>query len=165
MRSRFLPWQASLVAPRETRSGLARNDNVKSGQTCFASRGTQGRRDDNGNASGSGVVEEEHEAEVHVGLIVAVEESWAGIVGGEVDVGGGIGRDDENVFAQTGERSAGDAGGFESVTMKMQGMIVGTVIEHTQAIAPALLQRRRDGIGIRFSVDEPGIEGALAVEF
>lgn len=96
---------------------------------------------------------------------MAVEESGAGVVGGEVDVGGGVGGDDEDVFAEAGKRRADDAGGFEGVTVKMQGVVVRAAIEHAQAIATALLQRRRDGIGIGFSVDEPGIEGALAVEF
>lgn len=96
---------------------------------------------------------------------MAVKESGAGIVGGEVDVRGGIGWDDEHVFAQAGERSAGDAGGFESVAVKVHGVIVGAVIEHAQAIALALAERRRDSVGVGFPIDKPGIEGALAVEF
>jgi hypothetical protein len=49
------------------------------------------------------VAEEGHEAEVHVDLIVAMEESGAGVVGGEVDLGGGVGGDDEDVLEQAGE--------------------------------------------------------------
>ncbi len=50
----------------------------------------------------SDVVEQGHEAEVHVELLVAVEEGEAGIVGDEVDLDFLVAADHDDVFDDAG---------------------------------------------------------------
>ncbi len=77
----------------------------------------------------SGVAEEHHESEVHVTLVVAMEESRAGIVRDEVDVGGGVCGDHEHVFIQPGKLCSVQTGDLESMPMKMKRVIVRAAIE------------------------------------
>ncbi len=55
------------------------------------------------------VVEESHEAKVHVKLLVAMEESEAGVVGDEIDFGFLVATEHDDIFENA-------SGGFASET-------------------------------------------------
>ena len=86
------------------------------------------------------VVEQGHETEVHVELLVTVEESQAGVVGDEVDLHLLIAADHDDVFDDAGGGLAGDACELEAVAMKMDGVDVVAGVAHAQAVAMALMQ-------------------------
>ena len=60
-----------------------------------------------GSRRGSLIAEQGHEAEVHVQLLVAVEEREAGIVGDKIDFDLVVTADHHHVFPHAGERDAG----------------------------------------------------------
>ena len=84
------------------------------------------------------VGEEGHEAEVHVELLVAVEEGEAGIVSEEIDFGLLVAAKHKDIFHDTRGWDAGDLGEFESVAMQMDRVDVVTLIAQAEAIAAAL---------------------------
>ena len=86
------------------------------------------------------VVEQGHEAEVHVQLLVAVEEGEAGVVGDEVDLDLLVAADHHNVLHDAGGRLAGDRCELEAVAMQVNGVDIVAGVAHAQAVALALLQ-------------------------
>jgi hypothetical protein len=107
--------------------------------------------------------EQGHKAEVHVQLLVAVEQGEAGIVGNEVDLGFLVSAHHHNVFHHAGGWLSGDPREFEAVPMQMNRVDVITRIAHANAVALPLMQmegRRRHHLlyGVRHSVDGPLIE-------
>ena len=86
------------------------------------------------------VIEQRHEPEVHVQLLVTVEESKTGMIGNEVNL--------QLLIAAQHDHVLHDARGFRSceiselkaVAMKMNRMNVVTGVAHPKAIAFALLQ-------------------------
>ena len=87
---------------------------------------------------GLGVVEQGHEAEVHVELLVAVEEGEAGIVGEEFDFGFLVAAKHDNVFQDAGGGLAGDADKFETMAMEMDGVDVVALIAEADAVTLTL---------------------------
>jgi phosphoribosylanthranilate isomerase len=86
------------------------------------------------------VVEKRHETEVHVQLLVAVEESEAGIVGNEIDLALLIAAQHDHVLHDAGGLRSREISKLKAVTMKMDGMNVVAGIAHPKTVAPALLQ-------------------------
>ena len=84
------------------------------------------------------VGEQGHEAEVHVQLLVTVEEREAGMVGEEIDFGLLVPAKHKDIFHDTRRWDAGDLGEFESVAMQMDRVEVITLIAQAKAIAAAL---------------------------
>src|SRR5579862_2801957 len=91
------------------------------------------------------VVEEGHEAEIHVELLVAMEEREAGIIGDEINGGFLVAIEHEDVFANTSRRLASDGGDFECVAMQVNRVDIVTRIAHADAIALPFLQMKRGG--------------------
>ena len=85
------------------------------------------------------IVEEGHETEVHVQLLVAVEESKPGIVGNEVNLQLLIAAQHHHVLYYTGGFPPREIGKLKAVAMKMDWMDVVTRVAHPNAIAFALL--------------------------
>ena len=114
----------------------------------------------------SGIAEEHHEPHVHVILLVAVEERWAGVVSGEFNFQLGTGGDKDGVLHDTVRLGmALDAAKFEAVTVQMDRMVVGAAIFEEQAIALAGGEGRALSVGIGLAVDEPVVEVAVTGEF
>jgi len=84
------------------------------------------------------IIEKRHEAEIHVELLMAVEEGEAGIVGDECNFGLLVAVEHKNIFEDTGGGFAGDADEFEAVAMQMDGMNVVAGIAESEAVALAL---------------------------
>src|ERR1700678_338486 len=76
-----------------------------------ASRDFQGTR--------SRISKKHHESEVHMTLVVAVEESRAGIVRCEIHLCGCVCRNDHHVLIQRGERLAIQIGDLEGMSVQM----------------------------------------------
>ncbi len=87
---------------------------------------------------GSDVVEQRHEAEVHVQLLVTMEQREAGIVGDEVDFDFLVASDHDNVLHHAGTGFRCKLGEFETMPVKMDRMYVVAGVAHTNAIALAL---------------------------
>src|SRR6516225_7542442 len=109
------------------------------------------------------VVEQRHKAEVHVQLLMAVEESEAGVVGYEGDFDLLIATQHDDIFEDSGGRLTCELVQFEAVAVKVDGMNVVASIAHANAIALALLQVKRRwshlvGHRICDAVDGPAIE-------
>jgi len=96
------------------------------------------------------VSEEGHEAEVHVELLVAVEESEAGIVCLEIDFDFLIAIHHDYIFEYARGGLAGVAREFEGVAMKMNGMDVVTGVVHADAVTLAFCQVK-GGLGHHLS--------------
>ena len=60
------------------------------------------------------VIEERHEAEVHVQLLVAVEEREAGVVSGEDDLGLLVATYHDDILKDAGSGLSGDLGQLEA---------------------------------------------------
>src|SRR3984893_7700566 len=88
----------------------------------------------------SGVAEECFEAVVHVLLDVAVEEGEAGLIGGEVDDGAPVVRDDYRVLDDAGGFLSVDLGQFPQVPVQVHGVGVVSAVTHDEPVARALLQ-------------------------
>jgi hypothetical protein len=112
-----------------------------------------------------GIAEHHHKAAVHVVLLVAVEEGAAGVVGGELDLGGGVGADEEDVFVEAGELGAGvDAADLKGVAMQMERVVVGALVLEEEPVALAGLEHRLVGMRVGLSVDAPELFRAVALE-
>jgi hypothetical protein len=85
------------------------------------------------------VVEERHETEVHVQLLMAVEESKAGIVGNKVNLQLLVASEHDHVLHDAGGFRCREIGQFKAVPMEMDGMNVVTGVAHPKAIAFTLL--------------------------
>lgn len=109
------------------------------------------------------VIEQRHEAEVHVQLLVAVEEGCARIVGDEVDFDFLVAADHDDVFHQAGGGQSGVARDFKSVPVQVDGVDVVAGVAQAQAIALAFFQvmgcgRHHPAYGVRLPIDCPEIE-------
>ena len=87
---------------------------------------------------GSDVVEQRHEAEVHVQLLVTMEQREAGIVGDKVDLDFLVASDHDDVFHYSSADFPGKFGEFETMPVKMDRMYVVAGVAHANAIALAL---------------------------
>jgi hypothetical protein len=112
----------------------------------------------------SGIAEKHHKAKIHVALLVAMEECSARVRSGEVDLSCAIGRYNDNVFSQAGHGFSVEACHLEGVPVEMDGVIIGALVPHDQAVAPALLQHHSVGLRIGLSVDSPVVEVAVPAE-
>ena len=92
-----------------------------------------------------GVVEQRHESEVHVQLLVTVEQRQARIVRGKVDIEFLISAQHNDIFHDPRCDQPCQLRYLKTVSMKVNGMDIVTRIPHVKAIAPALEQvtRRR----------------------
>ena len=86
------------------------------------------------------VVEERHETEVHVQLLVAMEESEAGVVGNEIDFRLLVAAQHDHVLNDAGSFRSRKISKLKAMTMEMDGMNVVTGVAHPNAIALALLK-------------------------
>jgi hypothetical protein len=87
--------------------------------------------------SESHVIEESHETEVHVKLLVTMKERETGIVSGEINVSFLVTTKHENILHNPGGWLAGDAREFEGVAVKVDRVNVIARIAKMQAIALA----------------------------
>src|SRR6266853_276793 len=113
---------------------------------------------------GSDVVEQRHEAEIHVQLLVTMEQREDGIVGDKVDFDFLVASDHDDVFHHTGTRPPRKLGEFKTVPVKMDGMYIVAGVAHANAVALALPQMVRRGHRFArkdFAVDGPQVEAAL----
>ena len=85
------------------------------------------------------VIEQRHETEVHVHLLMAVEKSETGIVGNKVDFVDLVDPEHHNILHDTGRGDSGEISELKAVAMKMDRMNVVAVVAHTNAITFALL--------------------------
>jgi hypothetical protein len=85
------------------------------------------------------VLEDGHEPEVHVQLLMAMEERVARIVGGKVHVNGLERHDVDDVFVQAAHLAFADLGDLESVTMEMDRMLVAAAVAQHEAVTLALV--------------------------
>jgi hypothetical protein len=89
----------------------------------------------------SGVVEEHHEAFVHVILLVAVEQGGSGVVGGELNVDFGFGLDEHYIFEQAaGVWILRKAAQFEAMAMQVDRVIVSACVLELEPVALATLE-------------------------
>src|SRR6185437_4925196 len=112
------------------------------------------------------IVEQAHEAEIHVKLLVAVEQRQPRIIGYEIDRDLLVAIHHHHVLHYACVGYARDAGQFEDVAGQVDGMNVIAGVAHQQAIAAALLQVegwRRGSVchGISSAVDGTEIEAIL----
>jgi hypothetical protein len=87
----------------------------------------------------SDVPKQGHESEVHMGLIVAVEQRCARIVRNEIGFGRTITWHNHNIFFQTCKQLGIDARDFEGVPVQVKRVIVSTPIDHLQPVFLPLL--------------------------
>jgi len=85
------------------------------------------------------IVEEAHETEVHVELLVAMEKREAGIVGDEINFELLVAAEHDNVFADARGRSAGDLRELEGVAVEMDRVDVVALVEEAEAVAAAFV--------------------------
>jgi hypothetical protein len=107
------------------------------------------------------VFEERHEAEVHVQLLVAVEQRQPRIVGNKLKLEFLKSAEHDHIFHDAGRWLTADAHQFEAVPMQVQWMNVVTGISELQAVTPTLMERvcRLQRIHReRFAVERPLIE-------
>jgi hypothetical protein len=83
----------------------------------------------------SQVIEQRHETEIHVQLLMTMEQRKTGIVGHEVDFINLIAAQHDDVFQDTRRGSFGEIRELEAVPVKMDGMDVVTGVAHAQTIA------------------------------
>ena len=86
------------------------------------------------------VVEECHESEIHVKLLMTMKESHAGIVRDEIEGNFLIAAKHDYIFRHACGGLAHDASQFESVAMQVDGVQVVALIAHVDAVALALVQ-------------------------
>ena len=89
---------------------------------------------------GSYVVQQGHEAKIHVQLLVAVEQSESRIVCRKIHFDILISAHHHDILHHASGQLAGEFGEFETVTVKMDGMNVVAGVAHTKTVAPALFQ-------------------------
>lgn len=111
------------------------------------------------------VLEEHHESEVHVSLIVAMKEGRSGILRCEIDLTSGVCRNHHDIFVQTGKRGPRETRDFERMPVQMDGVIVRAAVDHLKPVPPSLLEGDCVRVGIGFSIDGPRIERALPMKF
>jgi hypothetical protein len=93
------------------------------------------------------VIEQCHEAEIHVQLLVAMEQGQAGIIRDEVHLDLLIAAQHHHVLHDTGRRLAGDPHQLETVAVQMNGMdVVAGIHRQTHSIG-SLSPRGRTGCG------------------
>ncbi len=86
------------------------------------------------------VVEQSHESEVHVQLLVTVKERKARIGGDKVDFNLLVTSDHDYILHHARGGPSGNAGDFKTMPVKMDGMNIVAGIAHADAIALALMQ-------------------------
>jgi len=86
------------------------------------------------------VIEQRHEPEVHVQLLVTVEESKTGMIGNEVNLHLLIAAQHYHIFHDARGFRSCEISELEAVAMEMNRMNVVTDVAHLKAIAFALLQ-------------------------
>src|SRR5580700_6013545 len=104
-----------------------------------------------GTMARSGILEEHHEAKIHVVLLVTVKQGGAGIVRGELDLGAGLGVDQNDILddaANVGRRRLSSdrerlpqPAELKTVPVQMQRMIVDTLVDELQAVALGEFER------------------------
>src|SRR5208282_4032974 len=112
----------------------------------------------------SRISKKHHESEVHVSLVVAMEQSRAGIVRCEIHVGSRVCRNHQHILFEPGNPRSIQTSDLERMPMQMERVIVRASIDHPQPIPPPLLEHDCVRMGIGLPVDRPGIEGALPVK-
>src|SRR5579872_4318614 len=90
-----------------------------------------------GRIGGLHVIEQGHEAEIHVQLLMTVEQGFARIVGHEIDFYLLIAAEHDDILDDTRRRLAREAGQLETVAVQMNGMYVVAGVAHLQPIASA----------------------------
>ena len=80
----------------------------------------------------SRISKKRHESEVHVSLVVAMEQSRAGIVRCEVHVGSRVCRNHQHILLEPGDRRSIQASDLERMPVQMKRMIVRAAIDHPQ---------------------------------
>ena len=73
---------------------------------------------------GSDVVEQCHEAKIHVQLLMTMEQREAGIVGDKFDFDFLIASDHDDVFQESGSPFPCKLGEFETMPVKMDGFYI-----------------------------------------
>src|SRR4029077_13497684 len=84
------------------------------------------------------VIEQRHETEVHVYLLMAMEKSETGIVGNKVDFVSLVDPEADDILHDTGRGDSGELSELKAVAMKMDRMNVVAGVAHPNAITFAL---------------------------
>jgi hypothetical protein len=92
------------------------------------------------NRTSSEIVEQNHEAKIHVKLLVAVKQSQARIVGDEIDFRLLIASQHHHVFENSRGGLSAQARQFEAVPVQMDRVNVITSVSQAQSIPLALFQ-------------------------
>src|SRR5487761_2521345 len=74
------------------------------------------------------VLDELHEAVIHVQLLMAVQKRIAGIVGDEVHFDGVERHDVDDIFHQSAEEFIADARDFKRMTVQMNGVLIAAAV-------------------------------------
>ena len=82
----------------------------------------------------SGIGQQGHKAEVHVKLLVAVQEGEAGIVGQELDFSFLVATEHDDIFEDASGGDPGNADKFEAVAMQMDGVDVIALVAEVKAV-------------------------------
>jgi len=109
------------------------------------------------------VIEQSHETEIHMKLLMTVKERQAGIVGSEINFDLLIAADHEDILENTGSGLARDPGQLKAVPVQVDRVDVVAGIAHPYAVPLTLMQvkggcRHHLILGIRHPIDGPLIE-------
>src|SRR5580704_2694237 len=88
------------------------------------------------------VIEQGHEAKVHMQLLMAVEQSEPGIISCKIQFHFLISAEHCYVFQHAGRGNSGDARELKTVAVEMDGMNVVTCVAQANTVALALLQMK-----------------------
>ena len=89
------------------------------------------------------VVEQRHEAEVHVQLLMAVEEGATGIIGDKIDLSFLVAPEHHDILENAGSRFSREARHLEAVAMQMNRVNIIARIPQANAITLAFLEMKR----------------------
>ena len=117
-------------------------------------------RKNNGRTDRSGIAEQGLEAEIHMLLDVAMEEREAGLVGGEVDAGSTVVRDDDRILQDPRGLPAIDLGEFKLMAVKMHGMGVVGAIAEDEPVTRTLLEDKLLFVWVWLAIHKPRVEFA-----
>src|SRR6516165_1615797 len=110
------------------------------------------------NASTLRIAKERFEAVIHVLLDVAVKESQARLISGEIDDHSPVVRYDDRVLKNADRLLAVDLGQLPEVAVQVHGMSVVGAVAHHQAVASAPFEYEFAFMGVRLAVDQPQVE-------
>src|ERR1019366_4153820 len=106
----------------------------------------------------AGILQQLHEAEIHVKLHVAVEKGQPRIVRDEIHSCGTAASNADHVLHQSRSWLPRNLCNLERVTVQMEGMYIATIVVEQQPVSLALLEPKPFDVGEGLPIDRPMIE-------